>query len=363
MPEGQFRGDKPAAAPDVRAGFKDRGIAAERGLAGAASKQELPAGRASPAKELFTLPVTQIPAGLAGAPRSPQGLAAGPGTRFIPAGIWPAVPGPLGPRVCAPSFTGPLTSPPFPAVSPAHRSRERRPCPPTPALAGDLGKGNGKAQSGHQHWHGRPKTALSPSHPQELPCPTATSAGMSRNRAEPGQAREERGRGERGRVPRGAAGAAQGWHCQGSCYRGAMLPFLGGTGSLQPQPVPARWAAQGHRTELPPQVLQAQLSSLRLPDPARSWRSPRAADAGQAPIGSTAGPHARSGCRGLRVPGGFGKPGRGGCWGLGQVTGMGWGHSSRRPLNFGVEQQGKQEPREDHNHGFICYDPTVQLID
>lgn len=119
-----------------RAGFKDRAAPARSaGLAGAASKQELPAGRASPAKELFTLPVTQIPAGPAALPgplAAPRDWPPARGQGLFPQGFGRPYPDPSPrPRVCAPSFTGPLTSPPFPAVSPTQRSRELCPCQPS----------------------------------------------------------------------------------------------------------------------------------------------------------------------------------------------------------------------------------------
>lgn len=119
-----------------RAGFKDRAAPARSaGLAGAASKQELPAGRASPAKELFTLPVTQIPAGPAALPgplAAPRDWPPARGQGLFPQGFGRPYPDPSPrPRVCAPSFTGPLTSPRFPAVSLTQRSRELCPCQPS----------------------------------------------------------------------------------------------------------------------------------------------------------------------------------------------------------------------------------------
>lgn len=118
-----------------RAGFKDRAASRRsEGLAGAANKQELPAGRASPAKELFTLPVTQIPAGPAASPgplAAPRDWPPARGQGLFPQGFGLPYPDPSPrQRVCAPSFTGPPTSPPSPAVSPAQRSWELRPCPP-----------------------------------------------------------------------------------------------------------------------------------------------------------------------------------------------------------------------------------------
>lgn len=172
----------------------------------------------------------------------------------------------------------------------------------------------------------------------------------------------------------GLQGVCRAGNARGSRYRGMML--LNGASSLQPQPVPARWAPHGHRAGVATLCAAGcwRCSSLRLPDSTQSWKSPTAADArAGSDLQHCSSPHPQgeSDSAGLRLQGGcerrggFGKPNQGGCWSPREVTapGMDWGHSSCHPLNFGVEQQGKQEPREDHNHGFICYDPTVQLID
>lgn len=188
-----------------RAVFKDRAAPARSaGLAGAASKQELPAGRASPAKELFTLPVTQIPAGPAALPgplAAPRDWPPARGQGLFPQGFGRPYPDPSPrPRVCAPS-PGRSRPPLFPLYP---QLRGPGSCAPASPRWGP-GQSEGSAQSRHQHWHGHPKTLLSPSQPQVLPCPIATSPGIHRNRAhraEPGLARGERGQGERGHVPR-----------------------------------------------------------------------------------------------------------------------------------------------------------------
>lgn len=314
MPEGQFRGDKPAAAPDVRAGFKDRGIAAERGLAGAASKQELPAGRASPAKELFTLPVTQIPAGLAGAPRSPQGLAAGPGTRFIPAGIWPAVPGPLASAAgLCPVLHGAAHVTPFSRCVPSSQVPGAEPLPAHAGPRWGPGQGEGSEQAPAL---ARPPQNRPQPEPQSFPVPLPPVQGCTGIRLSPARQGERRD-GERGAVsPEGLQGLRRAGTARAAATEERCSRFWVAPAPCSPSPCQPAGQRQGIARELPPQVLQAQLSSLRLPDPARRWKSPRAADAGQALIGSTAGPHARTASRapaagGCGCRGASGNPARG----------------------------------------------------
>lgn len=354
-----------------RAGFKDRAASPRSaGLAGAASKQELPAGRASPAKELFTLPVTQIPAGPAALPgplAAPRDWRPARGQGLFPQGFGLPYPDPSPrPRVCAPSFTGPLTSPPFPAVSPTQRS-----CVPARPRQPSLGTWAEQRLSSER----APALARPPqnsSQPEPTPGASLSHCHQPRDaqgRARPGKGRE--GTGTEGPCPQaGLQRVCRAGSARGSCHRGTMLLLQGGTGSLQPQPVAARWAPQGHCTGIATPGAAAAGGTGTAP-----CLSQAVPTAGKAPlqipghglICSTALHTCTvSGLRGgCECRGGFGKPSQGRCWSPGEVTapGMDWGHSSCRPLNSGVEQQGKQEPGEDHNHGFICYDPTVQLID
>lgn len=284
MPEGQFRGDKPARRPrdalpagDVARRVQgSRSIAEERGLGRGGEQTGAPRGTRLAGQGAVYAPGdpdSRWPRGLAGAPRSPQGLAAGPGTRFIPAGIWPAVPGPLASAegLC-PVLHRAAHVTPFSRCVPSSEVLGAAPLPAPASPRWGPGQSKGSAQSRHQHWHGHPKTALNPSKSQVLPCRTVTSPGMHRNpahRAEPGLARAERGRGERGHVPRRGCRGVQGWQCQGELLQGNDAPRSPGPCQLP-----------GHLRVLPAQALQGAGGTGTAPcasHSAHSWKSPTAA--------------------------------------------------------------------------------------
>lgn len=225
----------------------------------------LPAGRASLAKEPVYAaadPDCCWPGPLG----SPRGLAASPGTGFIPAGIWPNVPRPL--VLCSPSLLLPappvLLRPPLKA-QPSRAQPGSAPKPPQP-----------KAKP-KQH---QPRDPQEPAHGVHPGGPGGSPASHV--------------------TPR-QAGL---WE--------DMLNTLGVTCS------PAAHARRGTG-----RLRQSRPRSSATANPTEPARGHAAVEL-QRPELSAPAP-------------------RGCCAGL--------------------EQPGKQEAREDQHHGFICHDPTVQLID
>lgn len=212
MPEGQFRGDKPAPrlrnALDVARRVQGlRSIAEDRGLGRGGEQTGAPRGTRLAGQGAVYAPGdpdSSLPPGIGRRPGdkvySRRDLACRTRTPHLGRG---SVPRPSPGRSRHPLFL--LCSQLRGAVPPlAHASPRWGP-----------GQSQGSVQSGYQHWHGHPKTPLSPRQPQVLPCPSVTSPGMHRDqahRAEPGLARGERGQGQRGHVPRrgcrGCAGLA-----------------------------------------------------------------------------------------------------------------------------------------------------------
>lgn len=226
MPEGQFRGDKPAPRPrnalpagDVARRVQgSRSTGEERGLGRGGEQTGAPRGtRLSGQGAVYAPgdPDSRWPCGLAGAPRSPQGLAAGPGTRFIPAGIWPAVPGPLASAAgLCPVLHRAAHVPPFSRCIP---NSEVPGAVPLPALAGDLGKVKAQLRAGTSTGMATPKPSSARANPRCFPVPLPPvqgSTGIERTGLSPAW-RGARGDRESGAMsPDGAAGSVQGWQCQ-----------------------------------------------------------------------------------------------------------------------------------------------------
>lgn len=309
MPEGQFRGDKPAAA---RAALPAGDVA--RRVQGSQHRRGAGLGRGGEQ--------TGAPRGtrLAG-----QGAVYAPGD---PDSRWPCR-GPSQPpgigrrpgdKVYSRRDLACRTRTPRPgrgSVPRPSRGRSRHPlCPLRPQLRGPgscahasprRGPGQGKAQLRAAPALARPpQNPLSPSQARVLPCPTVASPGMHRNRCTGLSPAWQGERGDREREatsPEGLQGVCRAGSARGSCHRALMLLVLGGTGSLQPQLVPARWASQRSCHRRCCRVLRAQAQLPVPPRPCPQLEKPQCSSARAGSGLQHCWAAAAGGCEGRGAPG------------------------------------------------------------